>query len=287
MSSCPVVSTGASRSCPSKGCVPSWTPKTGTGRPPAVAAVARAPAAHHPVVPHEVGAILLAAVAPADQQIFEVEGAGHGALGQDLGPELEDRIHDLLEGAGAEACDRRRPVRVDHAPLRPEVHGDDAVEAGVQRDVGRLHLGAGDDRRKSAAVAAVEEGRDRRRMRTGEVVVHAVAVDGHLDADRDQAFAGDGIDVDVVLGLPYAVGHLRDVLAGQRLDIVLHLVKRSLDHVDAVLVAESADLPLGDVAGLGLGLQVADDVRWRPGVVGDQLGHVREVHAPCCRHGPA
>ena len=88
-----------------------------------------------------------------------------------------------------------------------------------------------------------------------------------------------GIDVDIVLGLPLAVRQRRDALAGQRLHIVLHLGEGGLDHVDAVLVAEPADLALGDVAGLGLGLEVADDVGRRAGVVGDQLGHVGEVHA--------
>ena len=109
--------------------------------------------------------------------------------------------------------------------------------------------------------------------------MHAVAVDGHLDADRDQPLAGDRVHVDVVLGLPHAVGQPGDALAGQRLHVVLHLGEGGLDHVDAVLVAEPADLPLRDVAGLGLGLEVADDVGRGAGVVGDQLRHVGEVLA--------
>src|SRR5216684_3594067 len=79
-----------------------------TCRGPSVTAVARTPAADHPVVPHEILVARLAPVAAADQEVIEVEGAGHGPFGHDLGPQFEDRIHDLLERPGAETGHRRR-----------------------------------------------------------------------------------------------------------------------------------------------------------------------------------
>ena len=51
-----------------------------------VLAVATTPATDHPVVPHEVRKTLDALVAPTNQEIFKVEGAGHGALRQDARP---------------------------------------------------------------------------------------------------------------------------------------------------------------------------------------------------------
>ena len=52
---------------------------------------------------------------------------------QHFRPELEGRVHDLFVGTRAESGDCVGPWRVDDA-LR-QVRLDDAVEAGVQRDI--------------------------------------------------------------------------------------------------------------------------------------------------------
>ena len=113
----------------------------------AVLAVAAAPAADHPVVPHELAVVARPAVPAADEEVFQVEGAGQRPLRQHLRPELEGGVHDLLVGAGAESGHRVGPRRVDDAPLR-QMRLDHAVEAGVERDVREEGLGAGHDRRE-------------------------------------------------------------------------------------------------------------------------------------------
>ena len=226
----------------------------------AVLAVAAAPAADHPVVPHEDRPALVPRVAPADEQVLEVERAGERALRHELRPELEDRVHDLLVGAGAEAGHGDRPGRVDHRPDRPEVDLDGAVEAGVERHVGEERLRPGDDARESGAEPRVDEAADRR-VRPGEVVGELVALDRHLDLDRDQPFALGRVVVDVVLRLPRPVGQLRNALARQPLDVVLHLLERGQDRLDAVLVDEPEDLLLRHPRRRRLRVQIALGVR--------------------------
>ena len=53
---------------------------------PAVFSVASTPTADHPVIPHEVWTALLAAIAPANQEILQIKRAGHRPLGQDFRP---------------------------------------------------------------------------------------------------------------------------------------------------------------------------------------------------------
>ena len=175
----------------------------------AVAAVAPAPAADHPVVPHEERPALAARVAPADEQVLEVERAGDRPLGHDLRPDLEGAVHDLLVRAGAEAGHRDRPRRVDDRALRPEVDVHRPVEAGVERHLGEEGLRPADDAREGRAEAGVEERADRR-VRPGQVVADLVALDRHLDLDRDQPLLERRVGVDVVLRLPHAVGQLGD-----------------------------------------------------------------------------
>ena len=86
--------------------------------------------------------------------------------------------------------------------------------------------------------------------------------------------------VDVVLGLPDPIGQRRDALAGEALDVVLHLAERGLHRLLAVLVDQPQDLALADPRRLGLGLQVADDVAGRAGVRRDHAHDVAEVAAP-------
>ena len=89
-------------------------------------------------------------------------------------------------------------------------------------------------------------------MRPVEVIADLVALDRHLDPDRDQPLAEGRVVVDVVLGLPGSVGHLGDPLARQALDVVLYLGEPRGDRLLAVLVDEPEDLLLGDARGLGL-----------------------------------
>ena len=116
-------------------------------------------------------------------------------------------------------------------------------------------------------------------MRARQVIVDALALDRQLELDRDQALAQHRVLVDVVLGLPGAVGQLGHARARELLDVVLDLGERRLDGVDAVLVAEALDLALGELRRLGLRLHVADDVMRRARVVGDQHRDVGEVAA--------
>ena len=240
---CPVVSTGQRRSCPSSGWTARPTPKIGAVavepslpfRPPQPPTIQ----SYH----MKIGRSGRAHVAAADEQVLEVERAGDRPLGHDPRPELEDRVHDLLVGPGAEAGDGDGPGRVDDGALGAQVDGDDPVEAGVQRNVGEERLRPGDDAGERRAERRVEERADDR-MRAGEVVVDLVALDRQLDLDRDQALARRTGRVDVVLGLPGAVRQLGDALAGQALDVVLHLVERRHDRVEAVLLDEAQDLAL-------------------------------------------
>ena len=116
-------------------------------------------------------------------------------------------------------------------------------------------------------------------MRAREVVVDLVALDRELDPDRDQALLTGRVEVHVVLGLPGAVGQLGDALAGEPLDVVLHLGERRHDRVAAVLLDQAQDLPLRHPRRLRLGVQVALGVARRPRVGDDHADDVAEVAA--------
>ena len=119
MISCSVVSTGVRRSWPSNGCTARPTPNTGEVqfcpslplRPPQPPAIQ----SYH----MKNGRVVAARVAAADEQVLEVEAARHRALGHDLRPQLEDRVHDLLVGAGAEPVTAFGQPALTIGPLGP------------------------------------------------------------------------------------------------------------------------------------------------------------------------
>ena len=193
----------------------------------------------------------------------------------DVGPDLEDGAHDLFERARTESSTGRRPVGVDNRANRTEIGRDHPVEARVQGDVRELHLGTGDNAGEGPAEPGVEHRRDRG-VRAAEVVVACIARDGHLHGDRDQAFLLTGVLIDVILGVPDAVGQGADLGARQILDIVLDFGHGGLDRLDTVFVTETLDLPLGYAGGFGLRLHVADDVARIAGVLGDEIRDVFE-----------
>jgi hypothetical protein len=59
-------------------------------------------------------------------------------------------------------------------------------------------------------------------MTAGEIVDCPVALDGHLDPDRDHPFAAGWVAVDEVDRLPLAIGQRGDTLACRTFDVVLH-----------------------------------------------------------------
>ena len=273
-----VVTTGDSRSCPSTGWVARPTPKMGAVAFDAVAPVPSAPAAGHPVVPHEDRPAGLARVAPAHQQVLEVERARQGPLRHHPRPQLEDRVHDLLVRPGAEPGDRDRPGRVHDGALRAEVDGHGPVEAGVERHVREERLRARVHRRGGGAEPGVQERADRR-VRAVQVVVDAVAVDRHPHPDRDQALVAGRIEVEVVDGLVDAVRQRRDPGPREALHVVLHLRERRLDGVDAVAADEPQDLALARPRRLRLGVHVAVAVARHARVGDDQAADVGPVDA--------
>jgi hypothetical protein len=60
------------------------------------------------------------------------------------------------------------------------------------------------------------------RMTAGEVVDRSVALDRHLDPDRDHPFAAGWVAVDEVDRLPLAIGQCGDALAHRTFDVILH-----------------------------------------------------------------
>ena len=103
-----------------------------------------------------------------------------------------------------------------------------------------------------------------------------IARDGHLHGDRDEAFFLTGVLVDVILGVPDAVGQGADLGARQIFDIVLDFGHGGLDRLNSVLVTETLDFTLGYAGGFGLRLHVADDVARIAGVLGDEICDVFE-----------
>src|SRR5215218_2795720 len=124
------VTTGERRSWPSSGWTARPTPKNRGGGVRTVPAVAPAPAADHPVVPHEERGGPRTLVPTTDQKVLQVEAARERPVGHGLRPELEEGAHDLLVGSGAETCHGRGPGRIDDRVLR-QMGVDYAVETGV------------------------------------------------------------------------------------------------------------------------------------------------------------
>ena len=239
----------------------------GLGHVGAVLAVAPAPAAGQPIVEHEDRLVRAARIVAAGQQVLEVEGAGDRPLRHDAGPDLVGRVHDLLEGH-QEARHRHRPFGAHHRVGR-RYDVNDAVKAGVQRQVGEEGLHAGDAAREGGAEGRVVDRPDRR-VAAGEIVCHPVAGDRGLHADRDHALAAGQVAVDVVDRFPRAVGKRREALADGAFHVVLHRRHAGDHRVPAVLADKPQHLARRDVGGLRLGLHVADD--------GGRVARVRRDH---------
>src|SRR5262249_43560286 len=116
--------------------------------------------------------------------------------------------------------------------------------------------------------------RANRRMTAREIIDGRFALDGELDLDRDQPFGARGVTVDEVLRLPNAVRQRREALAHGALHIVLHFGQACFDRLAAVFADEPQDLPFAYLRRLCLGLDVADDGGWVPGIGSDEMGDV-------------
>ena len=212
--SCAVVSTGVRRSWPSSGCTARPTPKTGEVQFGAVLAVAPAPAADHPVVPHEHGAIVGARVAPADQQVLEVEAARHRPVGHDLRPQLVDRRSSPSRSRRSRSRSPPPASGVDRPcsprPRRPRSRGRSRSSAARRGRTSscRRRCPRTSCRSSSSGTCATAG------WEPGEVVAQLLAVDLELDLDRHEPLALGGVEVDVVLRLPGAVGQLARCACG-------------------------------------------------------------------------
>src|SRR5690606_3753578 len=97
----------------------------------AVSTISAAPAAGHPVIPHEVWSLLEAGIASADEQILEIEGASHGAFWQDFCPETEHRVHQLFKGTRTETGAGAWPLSIDNGSRFTQIDRHRTIEAGV------------------------------------------------------------------------------------------------------------------------------------------------------------
>ena len=218
----------------------------------------------------------MARIASTGEQIFQVKGAGNGALGHDVRPDLVDRIHDFLE-RHQETRHRHWPRCVDNRILGRD-HLDRPVEAGIERQVGKVGLHAGDDTREGGAEGRIIERADAT-MAAGEVVDHLVALDGEFHPDRNEAFAGRRIAVDIIDRFPTAIGQLGDALARRLLDIILHFHEAGDDRVLAVFIHQAEDFAFGHARRLGLGAHVADHRFWIARIGRDHVSDIFAQHA--------
>ena len=85
-----------------------------------------------------------------------------------------------------------------------------------------------------------------------EIIYNLVALDRHLDVNRDHPLAGTGIAVDIVHGLPCSVGQVGNPLTHGPFDIVLHFL-HALGHLTAAIFAhQTLKLTFGDLRRLRL-----------------------------------
>ena len=90
-------------------------------------------------------------------------------------------------------------------------------------------------------------------MASGEVVMDRIALDRHLDPDRDHAFAAAEIPIDIVDRLPGAVGQFREALSHGALDVVLHLSMPRVTLSRAVFLDQPQQFALGGMRSLAPG----------------------------------
>ena len=219
-----------------------------------------------------------ALVGAACQQVFQVERAGDGAFRHDLGPHLEDRVHDLLE-RHQKAGHGHRPLCADHRILR-RLDRNHAVETAVQRQVGEEGFHSRHHGREGRAGRGIVHRPDCW-VTAPEIIVNLVTLDRHLDVDRDHALARSRVAIDVIDGVPGAVRQGRNTLPHGALDIVLNLVHALGDLVAAILADQAQDFTLRHLGGLGLRMNVANDRGGVTRIVGDQICHIRtEITRP-------
>ena len=102
----------------------------------------------------------------------------------------------------------------------------------------------------------------------------AVAIQRQLDANRHHAFTQRGIRVEIVDRFPLSLGHARQALEHDPLDVVLGLLHGGDNGGLGVLLDQAQDLALTHRRGFCLGLQIPHRLTGSPGVGYQQLGHI-------------
>ena len=95
--------------------------------------------------------------------------------------------------------------------------------------------------------------------------------------DRNQALTEDWILIDVILGLPFPVRQVLHTRTRELLNVVLDFRKGGPNDVDSILIAEALNLTLCQARGLGLCLQVTDNVLRCTRVARNQMSNVGKV----------